>query len=329
MRWVRRIAGVVGIVLLLAVAWLAWSTLSALDWDRRHTAATAALPELSEKSEGLVRIDANGMTFRARVAGLDGEREPIVMLHGFPETSVMWSHVMAAAAAAGHPVVAFDQRGYSPGARPEEIDAYRIPELIGDVVAVADAAGFERFHLVGHDWGCVVGWSVAIQHPERVLSWSGMSIPHPGALLSDLREAGVPSYIRVFTAPMVPETMLGMNDLGNLMAGHEDATAEQQAEYAAVFAEPGALTGALDWYRALTASLDDPDAETVTGPVTVPTLFVYGDDEMWVTEPALERQRELVQAPNREIEVEAGHFVVREQPAAVTEAVLAHVSAPR
>ena len=92
----------------------------------------------------------------------------LFLLHGFPVTSAMWEPLIAPAAAAGYRVIAFDQRGYSPGARPAGVDAYRVDRTLEDVLAVADAAGFERFHLVGHDWGCVVGWRAAVSHLEQV-----------------------------------------------------------------------------------------------------------------------------------------------------------------
>ena len=99
-----------------------------------------------------------------------GTGDPVILLHGFPETSAMWTPLIEAAASDGFRVVAFDQRGYSPGARPDDVAAYAVPALVDDVLAVADALGFQRFHLVGHDWGCVVGWSVASLHPDRVTS---------------------------------------------------------------------------------------------------------------------------------------------------------------
>ena len=203
-------------LLLLAAAGYVGSSLLSLDWERSHAAHTRELPLMAPgQPDGLVRIDAGGMTFRARVAGLSSQGEPIIMLHGFPETSAMWGPLIEASASAGYRVVAFDQRGYSPGARPEGVESYTVPKLAGDVLAVADAAGFERFHLVGHDWGCVVGWAVAIQNPERVITWSGLSIPHPGTLLADLARE-LPPYIRVFTAPLVPETLLTFNGLARL-----------------------------------------------------------------------------------------------------------------
>jgi len=322
-RWLKRLLVAFLFLGFAGLAVVAASSLLALDWDRAHTARTASLPlGVDGETDGLVRIEANGMTFRARVAGMANAGPGLILLHGFPETSAMWLPLIDAAVAAGHRVVAFDQRGYSPGARPGDVADYETLDLVGDVVAMADAVGFERFHLVGHDWGCIVGWGVAIAHPDRVIHWAGLSIPHPGALLADLRE-GLPSYIKVFTAPFVPEALLSFNGMANLRGSYPNATPEQRDEYLAVFSEPGALTGALNWYRAITSSLEG--AEAVAGPVTVPTLFVYGEREGWVTDEALARQRKLVTGPYAELEVDAAHFVMQQQPEEVVAAVIEHL----
>ena len=319
MRWLRRgllallLLPVVGLGLIVAIA------LSSLDWGRAHTARTESLPLLAADSpDGLVRVPANGMHFRARVAGMANTGPAVILLHGFPATSFMWEPVIEAAAAEGFRVLALDQRGYSPGARPDGVDAYRVPTLALDVVAVADAAGFERFHLVGHDWGCVVGWAVAIEHADRLHSWSGLSIPHPGALLAGLRQ-GLPTYIRIFTAPWVPELMLLSQGLD-----YPPIPTHHAEEYRAVFGEPGALTGALNWYRAITVSLEE--GERVAGPVEVPTLFVWGTEEQWVTPERLAAQRELVTGPYEELELDAGHWVLEAHPERVVGALIAQLT---
>jgi pimeloyl-ACP methyl ester carboxylesterase len=319
----KRMIVMLGILLVISAAVLAGGSLLSLDWGREHTARSAALPLYSQASpDGLVRIQANGMSFRARVAGLSNTGPGVIMLHGFPETSAMWVPLMEAAVAAGYRVVAFDQRGYSPGARPEGVESYLVPDLIGDALAIAEAAGFERFHLVGHDWGCVVGWGVAIQNPELLHSWTGLSIPHPGTLLADLRR-DPPTYIRVFTAPWIPEIMLSFNGMAQLRAGYEAMTDEQREEYLAVFSEPGALTATLNWYRAITAGLDR--GNEISGPVSVSTLFIWGKREFWVTPDALVRQRELATGPYTELELDAGHFVLQEQTRAAVAAVMDHL----
>lgn len=319
MIWLTRLLLGLGLLLVTAAVVVVLGSLLSLDWSRWHSARTATLPLLAPaQPDGLVRIEANGMTFRARVTGLGSSGPGLVLLHGFPETSAMWAPLEAAAASAGYRVLSFDQRGYSPGARPAGVEHYQVPELVGDVLAVADAVGFDRFHLVGHDWGCVVGWGVAIQHPERLRSWTGLSVPHPGALVDYVRRQP-PTYLAVFTAPWLPELLLGFNRMALVRRNAYDLMpTEQRDEYLAVFLEPGALTATLNWYRAIAASLD---AEDIAGPVDTATLFIWGSGEGWVTDDALARQRELAIGPYTELELDAGHWLIEQQTEAVVAAV--------
>ena len=126
-------------------------------------------------------IDAGSRgSFRARRTGPAGG-PPVLLLHGFPETSCCWAAQLPVLADAGREVVAFDQRGYSPGARPDVVDAYKPAELVADVVAVADALGWPHFDLVAHDFGGMVAWMVAGHHADRVRTLAVASTPHPVA----------------------------------------------------------------------------------------------------------------------------------------------------
>jgi len=320
----RRVLLLAGSLVLAAAGVFAVGALASLDWARQHSAETAALPEFSPGAQGLVRVRVGDHEFRARVAGPEAG-PALLLLHGFPETSGMWEPLLAPAAAAGFRVVAFDQRGYSPGARPEGVEAYAAPELIDDVMGVADAVGFERFHLVGHDWGCVIGWGATTQHPERVRSWAALSIPHPGALADEMR-GDPPAYVQVFNLPGLAEGLLAWGRMLLIRHFAYDAMpAALREEYLAVFLEPGALTATLNWYRALMGSLDRI-GDGVNRPVSRPTLFVYGEREVYVDADRLARQRELVSGELTELELDADHWLMQQQPDAATRAILAHLS---
>jgi pimeloyl-ACP methyl ester carboxylesterase len=312
------------VVLLLCVA--AGGSLLSLDWSREHRAQTEALPVFSGfDGPVLVRIPANGRTFRARLAGDHGDG--VIMLHGFPATSAMYEPLLSRAAADGYRAVAFDQRGYSPGARPDDIESYVLSELVTDVLAVADAVGFERFHLVGHDWGSAVGWVVAGRAPERVLSWTGQSIAHPAAfteaLASDPDQQRRSAYFEFFSRPWVPETVFSFNGMAALREAYEPMSDAQRTEYLRVFAEPGAMTAALNWYRAL--PLSRAQAQGQTPPKIVrPTLFIWGNADESVGRAGVKAQTKYIDAPYQELELDAGHWVLEEQTAPVTEAILAH-----
>ncbi|MEM9621845.1 MAG: alpha/beta hydrolase, partial [Pseudomonadota bacterium] len=132
-------------------------------------------------------IQANGMQFVADVGG-PATGELVVMLHGFPQTRYTWRRELSHLAAHGYRVCAYDQRGYSPGARPEGIDPYAVEFLVNDVLAVVETLGYEKFHLVGHDWGGGVAWATALLNEVRVLSLSIISRPHPRAFGRALKE---------------------------------------------------------------------------------------------------------------------------------------------
>jgi pimeloyl-ACP methyl ester carboxylesterase len=327
MRLISWLLAIVGGVILLVPGLLLLSSWASLDRARGHGAATEALPRLSaDASEGLVQIPARGMLFRARVAGLDGDGPALVLLHGFPETSMMWEPLIRAAHAAGFRVVAFDQRGYSPGARPETVDAYQLPELIADLFAVADAAGFERFHLVGHDWGSVVGWIAAGQERERVLSYASLSIPHPGAISIANADRGTPGYVRFFQMTGVPETLFTAGDLFLMQRMYAAMPEDQRSEYLAVFAEPGALRAALNWYRARAEFLAGGE---VAPEVLQPVLYVFGRQDMptFVRPEVRELQPRFVTGPFEEVELDAGHWLIEEEPQEVVDIVMTHLRA--
>lgn len=310
----------------LLVVCLRVSAALSLDRARSHRRATAGLPRLEQtRADGLVRLEANGLEFRARVAGLANDGPGLVLIHGFPESSIMWAPLIERAAAAGFRVLAYDQRGFSPGARPPDVADYRLDRLVEDVFAVADAAGFERFHLVGHDWGAVVGWVAAARSPARVATWTALSIPHPAAIFPREDPQPTPAYVRVFRWPGVAETLLGFGDrwlLHRVLWPALDPP--QRAEYDALYAEPGALAATLALYRAL-APGELPEA--AERPVTQPVLYVYGRRDLaaYVAPSVQARLPRWVDGPFERLALDAGHWLIEDEEARVVDAVMAHL----
>ena len=145
-------------------------------------------------------------------AGGDGPGGVVILLHGFPQDRSCWDRVASALAAVGYRVLAPDLRGYSPGARPTARSAYRNSELAGDVLALADAAGAERFHLAGHDWGAALAWYLAGRYPGRVGSLAALSVPHPQAFARARfcrGQAARSWYMAAWQLPWLPERALG------------------------------------------------------------------------------------------------------------------------
>jgi pimeloyl-ACP methyl ester carboxylesterase len=203
-----------------------------------------------------LQIPARGLVFDALAAG-PPTGELVVLLHGFPQTSACWTPLLATLAVAGYRAVAPDQRGYSPTARPTTVAAYRMPQLVADVVAIADRLGVETFHLVGHDWGGVVAWRLAGRHPDRVATLTAVSTPHPRAFARALvagTQALRSAYIPVFRIPRLPELLLGAHRQWGLrrLLAQDGLGVEWVDTYTRALAQPGALSAALAWYRAAT-----------------------------------------------------------------------------
>ncbi|TWH66014.1 pimeloyl-ACP methyl ester carboxylesterase [Micromonospora olivasterospora] len=203
----------------------------------------------------IMRVDARGLTFEVRAGG-PADGEAVLLLHGFPQHGGEWDEVVPALHAAGLRTYAPDQRGYSPGARPVDVAAYRVPELVADAVALLDALGADAAHVVGHDWGAIVAWALAAGHPDRVRTLTAVSVPHPAAmahaLATSAEQKARSSYIALFRRPGTAEKALLALDAAALrrMLGGVGG-ADRVARYAEPMREPGALTAALNWYRAM------------------------------------------------------------------------------
>ena len=230
--------------------------------------------------------------------------EPVLLLHGFPQDGTSWSGVAPVLRRAGLRTLVPDQRGYSPGTRPRGRRAYRLELLVQDAVALLDAAGLERAHVVGHDWGGIVAWTLAAHRPERTASLTVASVPQPRALARSLTrspQALRSAYVGAFQLPRLPEALLGPR-LEQLLR-RSGLPAAEAARYAARMREPGALTGALNWYRAL------PLSRLRTGPVDVPTTYAWGARDPALGRRAAELTAEHVRGPYRFVELDAGHWL--------------------
>jgi pimeloyl-ACP methyl ester carboxylesterase len=224
-------------------------------------------------------IDANGWRFHCREAGDSGE--PVILLHGFPETSRMWEPLMVTLAGDGYRCVAPDQRGYSPGARPQGLDAYRYEDLAAYVLELARVLGFERFHLVGHDWGAGAGWATLAASPEPVQSWTALSVPHYLAFARAVRDDPDEEFYRGLLGLLLAvdgsmEAALAADDFAGLRTAWAHSSAAEVEDYLTVFRQPGASSGAISWYRACgghARALDDDSF--AFGPVSTPTLLLW------------------------------------------------------
>jgi len=283
------------------------------------------MPDLITTAEG---------RFTADVAG-PADRPLVILLHGFPQTRHSWRAQVPALAAAGYRAIAPDQRGYSPGVRPDpaaDLSAYGIDRLVGDVLDLAGAAGRPapaRFHVVGHDWGGQVAWILAERHADRIASLTVLSRPHPAAFRRAFKEDadGQQHRSRHHRAFHDPATVSRLLDNGaeRLVGSLREQGVPQAsiAEYLSVLGDPAALEAAVAWYRAAGTL-----SSVTVGPVAVPTRYLWGDADRTVGPSAARWTADHATGPYRlDVLPGVGHFVTDQAPGAVTAALIEHLAA--
>jgi pimeloyl-ACP methyl ester carboxylesterase len=252
--------------------------------------------------------------------------EVVVLLHGFPQDRTAWDRVVPALHSAGLRTLAPDQRGYSPGARPVGRAHYRTRETVDDVLALLDAAGVDRAHVVGHDWGGAVAWALGAWHPDRLRTLTSLSTPHPAAMQQAVlhSDQGLRSwYMGFFQLPFVPEALL-MARGGAVLRRSLSRGGLPEAKvdhYVGRLHEPDCLSGALNWYRAIPWS-----GREQVGTVRVPTLHVWSTGDTALGRAATEATARFVDAPYR-LEVLEGvpHWIPELAAERTAELVTAHV----
>ncbi|MDV8000152.1 alpha/beta fold hydrolase [Rhodococcus sp. IEGM 1408] len=290
-----------------------------------------------------IRFSRGPLQFRAVDSGpLDGE--PVVLLHGFPQRTSSWDAVVPLLHAAGLRTLVLDQRGYCATARPRGRRAYRLAELVDDVIALLDnvdlssaglagadhhgagstAAHGPTAHIVGHDWGAAVAWGVAAAHPDRVRTLTAVSVPHPGAFLRAMFASDQllrSWYIGFFQLPWLPERVLtSRGTRAERALTGMGMTAEMVERFRREMVADGAVPGGLGWYRALPfASPGDATAR-----VRVPTTFVWSDRDPALGRGGAERTARFVDADYRFAEMTgASHWIPEERPAELAREIIA------
>lgn len=268
---------------------------------------------------------------------IDGPEDgPLVLLlHGFPELNISWTHQIPALAAAGYRVVAPNQRGYAGSASG---GSYATADLAADIIAVLDSLGAERATVVGHDWGGAVAWTLTQLYPERISALVAMNCPPPRVLASHLlRSPGQLRkswYVFFFQLPWLPEQFVARSMPGVLRGGshvREAWNRDNLAPYAEAFATPADAHGPVNWYRGAFRGLWHRPQRRATA-IFAPVLIVWGVHDAFLGRELISPQalRGTLAFPN-EAEVvlveEAGHFVQNEAPEEVTAALLAWLQA--
>ena len=279
----------------------------------------------------MVRRD--GLSFDVEVGG-SVHGEPVLLLHGFPQTAVMWGPLAGGLRDLGYRTVAPDQRGYSPGARPRGVRAYRLEELAGDAAAFAAEAGGGPVHVIGHDWGGAVAWSLATGYPELVRTITTISGPHLRAYLTAVRRTRqvlASWYVPLFQVPGVAERVLDPDSAAGRrrllrmlrLAGHEAADARRDV----ALLDRKALAAGLAWYRA--AALPSPGRRR-QGTAAAPALLLWGDRDTAVLRAAVELSAAYTTGPSR-VDVLTGvtHWAPDQAPDRLLPLIADHLAAHR
>jgi pimeloyl-ACP methyl ester carboxylesterase len=279
-------------------------------------------------------VQANGLRFRTLVDGPpDGDM--FILLHGFPEGAESWSHQLDALAKAGCLAVAPDMRGYGLTDAPAEVGSYSVDQLAEDVRFMITAFGRQAAHVAGHDWGAMVAWYFAGRYPEMTKTLNVLSVPHPAALAAASRDdedqQARSRYVALFLQEGKAERVLEDEEYRRLRSMYRvgptgDAIPEKVIEhYVRALSRPGRLTAALNYYRAnLSQAGGAWEALTGIGPITMPTVLLWGDEDPALGRRAAEETANHVQGEYRlEVLEGAGHWLQFERPGEVSLALTA------
>lgn len=266
-----------------------------------------------------------------------GEGPLVVLLHGFPQFWYMWRFQIPALAGAGFRVVAPDMRGYNLSEKPRGVSSYRVELLARDVERLILACGEESAMVVGHDWGAAVAWVTAMMYPERVKRLGILNVPHPERFARGLlRPAQLlrSSYMFFFQIPRLPEKGLVVGDFASLRYAlrneqmHPGAFTDEDIErYVEALARPGALTAALNYYRALFRR-NPLKARALLRRIEAPVMVIWGERDRYLGKDLAEPDPTWV--PNLRVErlPDASHFVAEDRPDEVNSLLIGFLKPP-
>jgi pimeloyl-ACP methyl ester carboxylesterase len=265
-----------------------------------------------------------------------GSGEPVLLLHGFPDFWFMWRHQIPLLAQAGYRAIAVDMRGYNRSDAPDEIAAYDASHLAKDIIRVMDTLGISKAAIVGHDWGGVVAWHIAMNHPERITKLIVINAPHPKAYRRALMRSSQllrSWYVLAFQIPRLPEMMLsasGMKWLRRIWrhagARSGSVTDADMEKYTKSFSRKGKVRAALNYYRAAMRTMFTGSSQRF---IEIPTLIIWGEKDKFLVSSLPAATRRWV--PNLTIEklAQYGHWPQLEAPEEVNALILQFLRAER
>jgi pimeloyl-ACP methyl ester carboxylesterase len=257
----------------------------------------------------------------------EGDGPAVVLLHGFPDSHALWRNQVPALLEAGYRVIAPDLRGFGESSKPAEVDRYGVLDLVGDVLGILDSAGVQRAHVVGHDWGAALAWAMAAFVPDRVDHLVALSVGHPSAF----RDVGFEQrqkswYMLLFQFEGISEQWLSADDWANMRAwsGHPDID-----QITKDLARPGALTAALNWYRANLHPRTWIEPPLVFPQVQASTMGVWSSGDFALDEKGMTGSQRYVDGSWRYERVDgAGHWMQLEAPDEISGLLIDFLPAP-
>ena len=259
-----------------------------------------------------------------------GEGPLVVLLHGFPEHWYMWRYQVPALVECGYHVVAPDMRGYNLSDKPKGIRAYTTDRLTRDIAELVDACGSERASIIAHDWGGAIAWLFAMQYPDKLKRLAVLNCPHPARMLDGLktlRQLRKSWYMFFFQLPFLPELGLRARRFGMLRRMFQRDPVRPMSNtdvdrYVEALSQPGALTGAINYYRALRYTGPKRIRETLQ-PIHAPVLVIWGERDAYLGAELAEPSSKWV--PNARVVrlPDASHWVTSDAPVAVNRELIA------
>ncbi|RRJ28578.1 alpha/beta fold hydrolase [Halocatena pleomorpha] len=286
-----------------------------------------ALPDVSSAESTVRSVD--DVELHVVTAG-ETDAPLVVCLHGFPEFWYGWSEYIKPFVDAGYRVLVPDQRGYNLSEKPAGIRPYRLSRLSADIVALLETEGRESAHVVGHDWGAAVAWDLALRYPETVDRLGIVNVPHPSVFIDTLRSSFTQlfksSYIATFQIPKLPEWYIKRTDfepwVSAMRDGSQPGTFTEEAfdRYRRAWAQTGAPTAMINWYRALFRHRPTVPREHVT----VPTRVVWGENDQALVPEMAEQSLGYCEQGDLKRFPEATHWITHEHPDRVAALLLDH-----
>jgi len=279
-----------------------------------------------------IEIESNGVRLHTILAG-PAKGPPLILLHGFPEFWYGWRHQIGPLAQAGYRVIVPDQRGYNLSDKPAGVQDYRGEALVADLLGLMQAHALQRVSLIGHDWGAAVAWWAAAAHAERIERLVILNVPHlkvmARALRTNWRQRLRSWYIAFFQIPRLPELLLRAGGFAGMVAAMRRSgrpgtfSAAELNTYRQAWAQPGALTAMLNWYRA--AARYRPRI-SLQGKIQVPTLMIWGARDTALELELARASIELCKRGRLVVLDEATHWVQHEAAGEVNRLLLGFLS---